>query len=159
METIRVISKEKKERYEELLPQLTALICDEKDVIALLANTTAALKSTFSYYSWVGFYLLKDAELVLGPFQGKVACFRIQKGKGVCGASIEKRETIIVPDVRQFSGYICCDPDSKSEIVVPLVHNGTPLGVLDVDSDDVGGFDEIDQVYLEKIADLLIQKF
>lgn len=159
MEAITVTGVYKKERYEELLPQIAALLADESDLIANLANVSAALKMAFEHYSWVGFYLLKNDELVLGPFQGKVACARISFGKGVCGSSAERRETIIVQDVSKFAGHIACDPDSRSEIVVPMVCGAQLCGVIDVDSHDPASFDETDRAYLEKIAEIVSVKF
>jgi GAF domain-containing protein len=140
----------KGETYQSLLPQIQELIENEKDLIANLANIAAALKQTFGFF-WVGFYIVKGAELVLGPFQGPVACTRIQLGKGVCGTAWKERRTIIVPDVEQFPGHIACNSESKSEIVVPVFDNGEIIGVLDIDSDQLNTFDEIDAIYLEKI--------
>lgn len=159
MEQIVVKGTTREEIYLELLPQIKSLIEGETDLIANLANVTSALKQAFESFSWVGFYLMKDGELVLGPFQGKLACTRIKIGSGVCGTSALKRETIIVPDVEKFPGHIYCDPDSKSEIVVPIVKDGEVLGVLDVDSYRLNNFDEIDKIYLEKLVDLLVSKF
>jgi len=159
METITVIADGKKEKYEELLPQLEALIGDEKDLIASMANISAALKTTFSFYSWVGFYRMEKEELVLGPFQGKVACVRIKVGNGVCGTAAKEKKTIVVPDVNRFPGHIACDPESKSEIVVPMIRDGNIFGVIDVDSDRLNSFDKIDQVYLEEIAGIVARKF
>jgi GAF domain-containing protein len=127
------------------------LVGSEKDLIAKLANTSAALHQTFGFF-WIGFYLVKEDELVLGPFQGPIACTRIQYGKGVCGAAWKRLKTIIVPDVEQFPGHIACSSQSKSEIVVPLFLNGNVIGVLDIDSDCLNTFDETDQCYLEKIC-------
>jgi GAF domain-containing protein len=159
METITIAAEAKKERYDELLPQISALLADESDLIANLANVTAALKMAFSHYSWVGFYLLKNDELVLGPFQGKVACVRIAMGNGVCGTAATRRETVIVQDVTKFPGHIACDPESRSEIVVPMVRGTHLCGVIDVDSYEPDSFDETDQAYLEKIADIVSVKF
>ena len=142
------ISKE--ETYRLLLPQIQELTAKEEDRIANMANITAALKQAFGFF-WVGFYLVKGDELVLGPFQGPVACTRISYGKGVCGTAWKERRTIIVPDVEQFPGHIACNSESKSEIVVPLFENGEIIGVLDIDSDRLNTFDEIDAAYLEKI--------
>ena len=142
------ISKE--ETYRLLLPQIQELTAKEEDRIANMANITAALKQAFGFF-WVGFYLVKGNELVLGPFQGPVACTRISYGKGVCGTAWKERRTIIVPDVEQFPGHIACNSESKSEIVVPLFENGEIIGVLDIDSDRLNTFDEIDAAYLEKI--------
>ena len=158
METITVIAEEKKEKYKELYPQLEALVGDERDLIANMANISAALKATFPVFSWVGFYRMQKGELVLGPFQGKVACVRIKIGNGVCGTAAKEGRTIIVPDVDRFPGHIACDPESRSEIVVPLISSGHLLGVFDVDSDKLNSFDEIDRFYLEKIAEIISQK-
>lgn len=142
---------DKRERYASLIPQIEALVAGEDDQTANLANASAALKSAMGFF-WVGFYLLKGDELVLGPFQGPIACTRIKKGKGVCGQSWAKAETIIVPDVEQFPGHIACSSDSKSEIVVPLIKKGEVIGVLDVDSDVLNSFDEVDREYLERLV-------
>lgn len=144
----------KAEQYEQLLPQLKALLEGETDLIANLANITAALRQTFGFF-WVGFYLKKEGELVLGPFQGPIACSRIAIGKGVCGTSFEKMETILVEDVNDFPGHIACSADSKSEIVVPFDFEGEKCGVLDIDSDRLADFDQNDQLYLEKIVKLI----
>ena len=140
----------KEEIYQSLLPQIQELTRKERDLIANLANVAAALKQAFGFF-WVGFYLVKGNELVLGPFQGPVACTRIPFGKGVCGTAWKERRTIIVPDVEQFPGHIACNSESKSEIVVPLFDNGEINGVLDIDSDCLNDFDEIDAKYLEEI--------
>lgn len=153
---VSVNTSTKKEQYEEIIPQIESLIAGEPDTVSNLANITAALKLALgARASWLGFYLLKRGELVVGPFQGKPACVRIALGKGVCGASAEQRKTIIVPDVNKFPGHIFCDPDSKSEIVVPLICDGELLGVLDVDSSSLNAFDEVDQQHLERIADII----
>ncbi len=153
---VSVNTSTKKEQYEEIIPQIESLIAGEPDTVSNLANITAALKLALgARASWLGFYLLKRGELVVGPFQGKPACVRIALGKGVCGASAEQRKTIIVPDVNKFPGHIFCDPDSKSEIVVPLICDGELLGVLDVDSSSLNAFDEVDQQYLERIVDII----
>src|SRR5262245_46243912 len=144
----------KKEKYESLLPQIESMIHAESDFTANLANVTAALKQQFNWL-WVGFYLVKRDDLVLGPFQGPVACTRIRKGKGVCGTSWAEAKTLIVPDVDQFSGHIACSSLSKSEIVVPIMFNGEIVGVLDVDSVNLNEFDKIDQAFLEEIAALI----
>lgn len=159
MEQIVIRGQTKEEIYKELIPQISSLIEAETDLIANLANVTSALKQAFPSFSWVGFYLMKENELVLGPFQGKLACTRIKIGRGVCGTSALKKETIIVPDVEKFPGHIYCDPDSKSEIVVPIIKDGEVLGVLDIDSYQLNNFDELDKIYLEKIVELLIPKF
>jgi GAF domain-containing protein len=142
-------------RYRELLPQLAALVEGEPDLIANLANITAALKACIAAASWVGFYLWRDDQLVLGPFQGQVACVRIARGRGVCGAAAERRATIIVPDVDQFPGHIACDSGSRSEIVVPIVRGDRLLGVLDVDSYALAAFDELDAAGLTPVAALV----
>ncbi len=159
MEQIIIKGETKEEVYSELLPQIKSLIEGESDLIANLANVTSALKQAFPTFSWVGFYLMKGGELVLGPFQGKLACTRIKVGSGVCGTSALRKETIIVPNVEKFPGHIYCDPDSKSEIVVPIIKDGEVLGVLDIDSYELNNFDEVDKIYLEKIVNLLIEKF
>ncbi|MFS8616844.1 MAG: GAF domain-containing protein [Solitalea sp.] len=147
-----MISKE--DRYRELLPQVKALMEKEQDPVANMANLAAVLKEAFQFL-WVGFYLVKDDQLVLGPFQGPVACTRIDKGKGVCGTAWATREIIIVEDVNQFEGHIACNNLSKSEIVIPIIKNGTFMGVLDVDSERLDDFDNTDAAYLLRIADLL----
>ena len=143
----------KEEQYQSLLPQIRELIKNERDLIANLANITAALKQAFGFF-WAGFYLVKENELVLGPFQGSVACTHIPFGKGVCGTAWKERRTIIVPDVEQFPGHIACSSESKSEIVVPLFDNGEVIGVLDIDSDRLNDFDEMDAGYLEEVLNL-----
>lgn len=145
----------KKEKYEELYPQLISIVSGEKDAIANLANISAALKETFTFF-WVGFYLVKDDELVLGPFQGPIACTRIKKGKGVCGKAWEDKKTIIVNDVSIFPGHIACSTLSKSEIVVPLIQNGIVIGVLDVDSEELANFDATDSQHLEELCSWLV---
>lgn len=150
---IKGITKE--ERYRELIPQIEALVSDENDLIANMANICAALKYGLNFF-WVGFYLVRDNSLVLGPFQGPVACTRIAKGKGVCGSSWERAKTIVVPDVDQFPGHIACSSLSKSEIVLPLFNVRREVaGVLDVDSEQLNTFDDTDAFYLEKILSLL----
>jgi len=144
----------KEEQYLSLLPQIRGLVTGEPDLIANLANIAAALKEQFSWF-WVGFYLVKDDELVLGPFQGPVACTRIRKGKGVCGTSWLKQEVVIVPDVDQFPGHIACASASRSEIVLPLYLDGDLIGVLDVDSEYLAHFDDIDAAYLNKVLHLI----
>lgn len=155
METNVVFKESKKDAvYEELVPQLRSLLEGEKDAIANLSNTVAVLKLAFpSTISWAGLYFRRGKELVLGPFQGKPACVRIQMGRGVCGASAEQKKTLIVPDVNEFPGHIFCDPESKSEIVVPILVKGELQGVLDIDSTLPGCFDETDQHYLELIVE------
>ncbi len=141
----------KAEQYQSLIPQIRALIEGEPDLVANLANITGAIKEQFGWF-WVGFYLVKGDQLVLAPFQGPVACTRINKGRGVCGSSWAKAETLIVPDVEKFPGHITCSSLSRSEIVVPLIKNGEVWGVLDVDSEYLDSFDETDKEYLEKIV-------
>lgn len=142
------------EKYQLLIKQAELLLADESDLIANLANVSALLKDTFHFF-WVGFYLVKNNELVLGPFQGPIACTRIQKGKGVCGIAWLKQDSIIVPDVSKFEGHIACSPFSKSEIVIPLFHKNEVVGVLDIDSDLLNTFDKIDQCYLEQLVSSL----
>ncbi len=160
MEEIKVVSSTKDLQYTELIPQIVSVVNDETSVVANMANIVAALKQTFEYYSWVGFYLLdrKMNELVLGPFQGKIACTRIAIGKGVCGTSFQRKETLIVPDVNQFPGHIFCDGDSKSEIVIPILINNECAGVLDVDSHTYNSFDETDKKYLEYLISMVKNK-
>lgn len=150
-EDLSIAKGTKTEQYTALLPQIKALITGEPDQTANLANITAALKEQFGWL-WVGFYLVKNNELVLAPFQGPVACTRIRYGKGVCGAAWEQGKTLIVPDVEAFPGHIACSSLSRSEIVVPVLKNGEVMGVLDVDSADLNTFDETDQRFLEEIV-------
>lgn len=150
-EDLIVAKGTKEEQYKTLLPQIAGLIEGEPDLVANLANITAALKEQFGWL-WTGFYLVKDNELVLGPFQGPIACTRIRKGKGVCGTSWEKGQTLIVDDVEKFPGHIACSSLSRSEIVVPLWKDGSVIGVLDVDSEHLAHFDATDQLYLEQIV-------
>ena len=162
-EDLNIIAGTKAEQYESMIPQIKGLLDGEPDVIANLANVVAALKEQFNWL-WVGFYLVKfipsksstGSELVVGPFQGPVACTRIRKGKGVCGTSWEKAQTIIVPDVQKFPGHIACSSLSKSEIVVPVIRNDQVIAVLDVDSEELDYFDETDKIYLEKIVELIV---
>lgn len=163
-EDLLIAKGTKEEQYESLVPQIKALLEGEPDLIANLANIAGALKEQFNWL-WIGFYLVKpsyakasegkDDVLVLGPFQGPVACTRIKKGRGVCGASWAKAETLIVPDVEKFPGHIACSSLSRSEIVVPIIRNNKVLGVLDADSIDLDHYDIIDQKYLEHIVDLI----
>jgi len=141
----------KEEIYQSLLPQIREMIKNERDLTANLANISAVLKQAFGFF-WVGFYLVKESELVLGPFQGPIACTRIPFGKGVCGTAWKERQTIIVPDVEQFPGHIACSSESKSEIVVPLINDDEIIGVLDIDSDQLNIFDETDAKYLREIT-------
>lgn len=150
-----VVSKgDKKEQYSSLIPQVQGLLQGETDVVANMANLVAAVKEQFNFF-WVGFYLVKNGELVLGPFQGPVACTRIAKGRGVCGKAWEKNETLIVPDVEKFPGHIACSSLSKSEIVIPIVHQEHVIGVLDVDSNQLDAFDEIDAQFLKEMIQLI----
>ncbi|WP_121355276.1 GAF domain-containing protein [Flavisolibacter nicotianae] len=153
-EDLTIATGSKKEQYEALLPQVKGLLDGETDLIANLANVAAALKEQFGWL-WVGFYLVRNDELVLGPFQGPVACTRIKKGRGVCGASWAKAEALIVPDVEKFPGHIACSSLSRSEIVLPLLKEGVVAGVLDVDSTELNTFDETDKIYLEKIIQFI----
>ncbi len=148
-------SLSKEEKYKEILLQVPALISGESNTIANLSNITALLNQYFHWW-WVGFYLVERDELVLGPFQGPVACTRIQKGKGVCGSSWERKESIIVDDVNTFPGHIACSAASQSEIVIPLIGDNRVLGVLDVDSEYLQHFDGTDRIYLEKLAEICV---
>lgn len=150
-EDLQIAVGSKEEQYEQLLPQIKGLITGEEDLIANLANICGALKEQFNWL-WVGFYLVKAEELVLGPFQGPIACTRIRKGKGVCGTAWETMSTLVVPDVEKFPGHIACSSLSKSEIVVPIIRNQEVVGVLDVDAVDLDVFDSIDQRYLEELV-------
>lgn len=145
----------KEEQYLEIIPQIAALIESEPDLIANLANITAALKQQFDWL-WIGFYLVKQNELVLGPFQGPVACTRIQKGRGVCGKAWEQMKTIIVQDVNSFPGHITCSSLSKSEIVLPLVRNNTVVAVLDIDHSQYAAFDTTDELFLTEIISQIL---
>ncbi|NBT14744.1 MAG: GAF domain-containing protein [Chitinophagia bacterium] len=153
-EDLKVAAGTKEEQFLGLLPQIKALLEGERDLVANMANFVAALKEQFNFF-WVGFYLVKEDELVLGPFQGPIACTRIRKGRGVCGTAWEKAETIVVPDVEKFPGHIACSSLSKSEIVVPVFKEGSVIAVLDVDSSELESFDEIDQRYLEAMVKLI----
>lgn len=153
-EAISISATDKRSKYEELFPQLVSLIGSESDIIANMANLCAALKDTFNFL-WIGFYIVKVDQLVLGPFQGPIACTRIGFGKGVCGTAWKNGKTLVVPDVNAFPGHIACSSLSKSEIVVPVINNEKVIAVLDVDSDQEAFFDEIDAQYLEKIVRLL----
>ena len=153
-EDLTIVSGTKEEQYKAILPQVKGLLDGENDLIANLANISAALKEQFGWL-WVGFYLVKGDELVLGPFQGPVACTRIKKGRGVCGTSWAREETLIVPDVEKFPGHIACSSLSKSEIVLPLRNGEKVVGVFDIDSTDLNTFDETDKKYLEQILTLI----
>jgi L-methionine (R)-S-oxide reductase len=154
-EDLQIITGSKEEQYQSLLPQIKGLLEGEKDAVANMGNIAAALKEQFGWL-WVGFYLIKNEELVLGPFQGPVACTRIRFGKGVCGYCWKEAQTVIVPDVEKFPGHIACSSLSRSEIVVPLTYNNKIIGVLDVDSTELDQFDSTDQQYLEEIINLLM---
>ncbi len=147
-------SADKEEKYKALLPQVKALVTYEDDLIANLSNIAAALKYGMAFF-WVGFYLVKDGGLVLGPFQGPIACTRIAKGKGVCGKSFAEKEVVIVKNVDEFPGHIACSADSKSEIVLPAMKNGEVQLILDVDSEQLAAFDEIDAKYLKEIMAMI----
>ena len=152
---LKLTATTKEEKYIELIPQIKALMDGEKDSLANMANICAALKYGMNFF-WIGFYLVKENQWVLGPFQGPVACTRINMGKGVCGTSWQNKETIIVEDVEAFPGHIACSSLSKSEIVLPLLNaKNTVVGVLDVDSDSLNSFDKIDELYLSQIINLL----
>ena len=161
MEKIEILSSDKSDVYKELIPQIKSLTAHEPDTIANLANIAAALKEAFGFF-WVGFYLVKweikdnKEVLVLGPFQGPVACTRIAYGRGVCGTAWKEQKTLVVPDVEKFPGHIACSSLSKSEIVVPVFQNKTVAAVLDIDSDELNSFDQIDAQYLEEMLSELI---
>jgi len=157
-ESLKIIEGTKEEIYKSLLPQINSLIEDEEDLIANLSNTVAVLKEAFGFF-WVGFYFVKEDDLVLGPFQGPLACTRIKYGKGVCGMAWKEARTQVVPDVDAFPGHIACSSLSRSEIVVPLINDGVVWGVLDIDSAELNTFDEIDKLYLEKLASMLLCVF
>lgn len=152
-ENLIIKGDSKKELYENLLPQIASLIEGETDVIANMANISACLKDTFNFW-WVGFYRVIGEELLLGPFQGPLACTRIAKGKGVCGTAWQNAQTVIVPDVDAFPGHIACSSLTKSEIVMPIINKGVVTAVLDIDSEKADNFDDTDKFYLEKIAGL-----
>lgn len=153
-EYLQIIKGDKKTQYQSLIPQIEGLLYGETDMVANMANVCAALKEQFNWF-WVGFYLVKNEELVLAPFQGPVACTRIQKGRGVCGTAWAAAQTLIVPDVDQFPGHIACSSLSKSEIVLPILKNGVVIGVLDVDSEHLNHFDEEDEKGLCQILSLI----
>ncbi|WP_109440520.1 GAF domain-containing protein [Acinetobacter haemolyticus] len=144
----------KAEQYQSIIPQIQAIVEGESDVIANLANICAALKQQFDWL-WIGFYLVKDNELVLGPFQGPIACTRIAKGRGVCGTAWQQQQVMIVPDVDQFPGHIACSSASRSEIVLPVIKNGECVAVLDIDSEKLDQFDEIDAEYLKQLIGII----
>lgn len=155
-EDLSIFSGTKEEQYVQLLPSIKSILEGETDLIANLANVSAALKQQFDWH-WVGFYLIKENQLVLGPFQGPLACTRINKGKGVCGSSWERNEVIVVPDVQQFPGHIACSSLSQSEIVLPISKDNEIIGVLDIDSIHLNDFDEIDQKYLQLVVGLITE--
>ena len=148
--------QDKEQRYQQFVPDYKLLISDEKDEVSVLANTAAALHEAFNFF-WVGFYLVKEDHLILGPFQGSVACYRIKKGKGVCGTAWAEAKTQVVPDVDAFPGHIACSSLSRSEIVVPIIAHGEVKGVLDIDSDQLNTFDETDRRYLEQVVALIAE--
>ena len=154
-EDLSIVQGTKEEKYRSVIPQIKALIEGEPDLVANLANIVAALMEQFGWL-WIGFYLVKENQLVLAPFQGPVACTRIRKGRGVCGTSWEKAQTIIVADVEKFPGHIACSSKSRSEIVVPVIRDNKVMGVLDLDSDQLAAFDESDKQFLEEIVNLII---
>jgi GAF domain-containing protein len=154
-ESVAFTAGDKATRYRELVPQLAALFEGEPDLVANLANASAAIAECVPAASWVGFYIARGGELVLGPFQGKVACVRIAIGKGVCGTAAAQRRTVIVPDVARFPGHIACDAGTRSEIVVPIVRGGAVVAVLDLDSHDLAAFDDLDAAGLAHVAELL----
>ena len=150
---------DREEQYKQLVQQLLALLEGEHAYMSVLANTAAALRDTFGErFFWVGFYMVSEGELVLGPFQGPVACMHIARGKGVCGTCWEQEQTIVVPDVEQFRGHIACSSESRSEIVVPIKNRGEVKGVIDIDSRSLNAFDAIDARYLEQIADIVARQ-
>lgn len=153
-EELTICSGSKEEQYKMLFPQMQSLIGNETDMIANMANMAAALKQTFDFF-WVGFYIVRDNQLVLGPFQGPIACTRIKPGRGVCGTAWSEARTLIVPDVDKFPGHIACNSASRSEIVVPLKKNDSVYAVMDIDSDILNSFDETDKQWLEKIVGIL----
>ncbi|HQX97440.1 MAG: GAF domain-containing protein [Chitinophagaceae bacterium] len=153
-EDLAIITGNKAEQYLSLIPQIKGLLEGEDDLVANMANVVAALKEQFGWF-WVGFYVVKQNELVLAPFQGPVACTRIKKGRGVCGTSWAEAKTLIVPDVEKFPGHIACSSLSKSEIVVPVIRNNEVVAVLDVDASEYDQFDTTDQQYLEEIVTLV----
>jgi L-methionine (R)-S-oxide reductase len=153
-EDLHIVTGNKTDQYEALIPQIKGLLEGETDLVANLANVAAALKEQFGWL-WVGFYVVKNNELIVGPFQGPVACTRIRKGKGVCGTSWAEAKTIIVPDVEKFPGHIACSSLSKSEIVVPVIRNNEVVAVLDADSEELDQYDTTDQQYLEQMVKLI----
>jgi GAF domain-containing protein len=152
------VDLEKEGQYKLLFKQVEGLINPEDPIITNLANIIAAINQTFKNVSWVGIYIIKNEKLFLGPFQGKVACTKIKIGKGVCGTSAMKKETIVVPNVHEFPGHKACDIESNSEIVVPIIYNDTVFGVLDLDSTELSTFDDLDKIWLEMICTLIVNK-
>ena len=157
-ETLNIVTGTKSEKYQALIPQIESLLMDEDDAIASMANVAAVIWETFGFF-WIGFYRVKGEQLILGPFQGPLACMRIKKGRGVCGTAFAKASTIVVPDVDKFPGHIACSSQSRSEIVVPLIKDGEVVAVLDIDSTELSTFDETDALYLGQIASLVAAKF
>lgn len=157
MEELIITGQTKQEKYETLLPQIASVIEDEPDMIANMANVAAMLHETFRFW-WTGFYRVQGDQLVLGPFQGPLACTRIAKGRGVCGTAWKNAETVVVEDVLQFPGHIACSSASRSEIVVPMIYNGDVFGVLDIDSEKISTFDDVDVLYLKKVVEILSKK-
>jgi len=153
-ENLIITEGDKEQQYQTLFPQIETLLAGETDMTANMANVAAALKQTFDFF-WVGFYVVKKDMLVLAPFQGPIACTRIRHGKGVCGTAWKEAKTLIVPDVELFPGHIACNAASRSEIVVPVIREGKVIAVLDIDSDKLDSFDEVDANYLERICGLL----
>ena len=153
-EQLIISGETKQERYEALLPQIEAVVEDEPDLIANMANVAAMLHETFGFW-WTGFYRVEGEELVLGPFQGPMACTRIKKGRGVCGTAWAEAQTQVVPDVDQFPGHIACSSASRSEIVVPIFKEGEVIAVLDIDSAQLNTFDQTDRRYLEQVVEML----
>lgn len=154
-EEMTISNGTKEEKYLELLPQIQSVLEDEPDLIANMANMAAMIHETFGFW-WTGFYRVVDGILVLGPFQGPLACTRIRKGKGVCGTAWAEEKSQVVPDVDQFPGHIACSSASRSEIVVPIKKNGEVIAVLDIDSADLNTFNEVDQKYLEQAVEYLV---
>lgn len=154
MEQLIIQGETKQERYEALLPQIASVVEDETDLIANMANVAAMLHETFGFW-WTGFYRVAGEELVLGPFQGPMACTRIRKGRGVCGTAWQEAKTQVVPDVDKFPGHIACSSASRSEIVVPVFRGGEVIAVLDIDSNRLATFDETDRRYLEQVVQML----
>lgn len=154
MEKLIITGQTKQEKYETLLPQIASVIEDEPDMIANMANVAAMLHETFRFW-WTGFYRVQGEQLVLGPFQGPLACTRIAKGRGVCGTAWQEAQTLVVKDVHQFPGHIACSSSSQSEIVVPILKDNVVIGVLDIDSEKPALFDEVDAFYLEQVVEIL----